>query len=196
MSINKVILVGNVGKDPEVRYLDNNLAMARFSIATTERGFTSKTGQVIPDKTEWHSVVVWRKLAEIVEKYVKKGSQVYVEGKLRNRSYDDKDGVKRYVSEIQVDVLQMLGRRGDGEQNQSLNRDASGAGQHSGQQQSSQPQFESSQKPATPLYNAQFQPQSMPQINTNIPLPTANDAQFPPHSESFLGMDEMDDLPF
>lgn len=186
MSINKVILVGHVGKDPEVRYLDNNLAMARFSIATTEKGFTTKSGQVIPEKTEWHSVVVWRKLAEVVEKYVKKGSQLYIEGKLRNRSYDDKDGVKRYVSEIQVDVLQMLGRRGDGDQTSNQSRD------YGTSQPSPQQQYVAPQKPETPTYNAQFQPP----INTNIPLPTANDAQFPPHSESFLGMDDMDDLPF
>lgn len=186
MSINKVILVGHVGKDPEVRYFDNNLAMARFSIATTERGFTSKSGQVIPDKTEWHSVVVWRKLAEVVEKYVKKGTQVYIEGKLRNRSYDDKDGVKRYATEIQVDILQLLGRRADGDQ--SGNRgEANAAGQSSGHSQYVPPQ-----RPATPAYNPQFQ---APPIS-NIPLPTPNDAQFSPHSESFLAMDDMDDLPF
>ncbi len=183
MSINKVILVGHVGKDPEVRYFDNNLAMARFSIATTERGFTTKTGQVIPDKTEWHSVVVWRKLAEVVEKYVKKGTQIYIEGKLRNRSYDDKDGVKRYATEIQVDILQLLGgRRADGEQPSSRSENQPVA-QPSGY---SQPQ-----RPATPAYNPQFQPSPI----ANIPLPTPNDAQ-PPHSESFLAMDEMDDLPF
>lgn len=114
MSVNKVILVGNVGKDPEVRYLDNNVAVANFTLATTERGFTSRDGQQVPDRTEWHNVVAWRGLAQIVEKYVKKGSQLFVEGKIRTRSYDDKDGNKRYVTEIFADNLQLLGRRTDG----------------------------------------------------------------------------------
>lgn len=114
MSVNKVILVGNVGKDPDVRYLDNNVAVANFTLATTERGFTGRDGQVVPDKTEWHNLVVWRGLAQVVEKYVKKGSQIYVEGKIRTRSYDDKDNIKRYVTEIYVENLQLLGRKGDG----------------------------------------------------------------------------------
>lgn len=113
MSVNKVILVGNVGRDPEVRYLDNDVAVANFSIATTERGFTSRDGQAVPDRTEWHNVVVWRGLAKVVENYVKKGSQIYIEGKLRTRSYDDKDGVKRYSTEVFVDNLQLLGKKGD-----------------------------------------------------------------------------------
>jgi len=111
MSINKVILVGNVGKDPDVRYLDNNVTVANFTIATTERGYTGKDGQVYPDKTDWHNIVAWRGLAQIIEKYVKKGTQLYVEGKLKTRTYDDKDGIKRYVTEIYADNIQMLGRR-------------------------------------------------------------------------------------
>lgn len=114
MSVNKVILVGNVGKDPDVRYLDNNVAVANFTLATTERGYTGRDGQVYPDRTEWHNIVVWRGLAQVVEKYVKKGSQIFVEGKIRTRSYDDKDNIKRYVTEIYVDNLQLLGRKGDG----------------------------------------------------------------------------------
>lgn len=109
--INKVILVGNVGKDPEVKHLENNVTVANFSLATTERGFTTKTGQQVPDKTEWHNIVVWRGLAEVAEKYVKKGSQLYIEGKIRNRSWEDQDGKKRYVTEIYPDVMQMLGRK-------------------------------------------------------------------------------------
>ncbi len=119
MSVNKVILIGNVGKDPEVRYVDTNVAVANFAIATTERAFTRSNGTQVPEKTEWHNVVVWRGLAQVVEKYVKKGTQLYIEGKLRSRSYDDKDGVKRYVTEIVVDVLQLLGRRSDGSNDQS-----------------------------------------------------------------------------
>lgn len=115
MSVNKVILVGNVGKDPEVRYLDNDVAVANFSLATTERGYTSRDGQTVPDRTEWHNIVVWRGLAKVVESYVKKGTQIFIEGKIRTRSYDDKDGNKRYVTEIYADNLQLLGRRGEGQ---------------------------------------------------------------------------------
>lgn len=108
MSVNKVILVGNVGRDPEIRHLDKGVAVARFSLATTEN-YTSKTGEKVSN-TEWHNVVAWRGLAEVVEKYVKKGSQLYIEGRLRTRDYD-KDGVKHYATEINADTLQLLGRR-------------------------------------------------------------------------------------
>jgi single-strand DNA-binding protein len=115
MSVNKVILLGNVGKDPEIRYLDNNVAVANFTLATTERGFTSRDGQQVPDRTEWHNIVAWRGLAQVIEKYVKKGTQLYIEGKIRTRSYDDKDGNKRYITEIFADNLQMLGKKNDGQ---------------------------------------------------------------------------------
>lgn len=105
--INKVILVGNVGKDPEVRYLDNGAAVAQFPLATSET-FKDKDGNR-QNRTEWHNIVMWRGLAEIAEKYVKKGNPLYIEGKIRSRSYDDKDGVKRYVTEIVADNMQMLG---------------------------------------------------------------------------------------
>jgi len=113
MSVNKVILIGNVGKDPEIRYFENDRAVANFPLATTERGFTTSNGQQIPERTEWHNVVVWGGLAKVVESYVKKGTQVYVEGKLRTRSWDDKDGNKRYTTEVYADALQLLGRKGD-----------------------------------------------------------------------------------
>ena len=113
MSVNKVILIGNVGKDPDVRYLDNNVSVANFPLATTERGFTSRDGQQVPDRTEWHNIVAWRGLAQIVEKFVKKGSQIFVEGKIRTRSYDDKDGNKRYMTEIFADNIELLGRKSD-----------------------------------------------------------------------------------
>ena len=83
MSVNKVILVGNVGKDPEVRYLENNVAVAKFPLATTEKGYKMNNGTVVPDRTEWHNIVMWRGLAEIAEKFVKKGSQLYIEGKFK-----------------------------------------------------------------------------------------------------------------
>jgi len=111
MSINKVILVGNVGKDPEVRYLDSGVAVANFPFATSET-YKNKNGEKVTT-TEWHNIVLWRGLAEVVEKYVKKGSQLYLEGKIRSRSWDDRDGNKRYTTEIVADTMQMLGRRSD-----------------------------------------------------------------------------------
>ncbi|MFT4071846.1 MAG: single-stranded DNA-binding protein [Dysgonamonadaceae bacterium] len=115
MSVNKVILIGNVGKDPEVRYYDNGSAVANFPLATTERGYTATNGTQIPDRTEWHNVVCWRGLAKIVEQYVKKGTPIYIEGKLRTRNYDDNQGIKRYVTEIYADNLELLGRRSSDE---------------------------------------------------------------------------------
>lgn len=112
--INKVILVGNVGADPEVKRFDSNTPVANFRLATSE-SYTDKQGNR-QTLTEWHSLVAWRGLAEIVEKYVKRGSQLYVEGRLRTRSYDDANGVKRYTTEIVVDVMKLLGRReGEGQ---------------------------------------------------------------------------------
>lgn len=111
MSVNKVILVGNVGKDPEVRHLDSGVAVANFPLATSE-SYTAKNGERVTT-TEWHNVVLWRGLAEVAEKYVTKGRQLYIEGRIRTRSYDDKDGNKRYMTEIYGDVMQMLGNRGD-----------------------------------------------------------------------------------
>ena len=113
MSVNKVILIGNVGKDPEIRYFDNGSAVVNFSLATTERGYTAANGTQIPDRTEWHNIVCWRGLAKVAEQFVKKGTQIYVEGKIRTRSYDDQQGVKRYVMEIYADNLELLGRRSD-----------------------------------------------------------------------------------
>ena len=111
MSVNKVILIGNVGKDPDVRYLDNHVCVANLTLATTERGYTAQNGTQVPDRTEWHNLVFWRGLAETVEKYVHKGDKLFVEGSIRNRSYDDQNGVKRYVTEIFVDTMEMLSSR-------------------------------------------------------------------------------------
>jgi single-strand DNA-binding protein len=109
MGVNKVILVGNVGKDPEVRHLDSGIAVTTFSLATSET-YKNKEGQKVTN-TEWHNVVLWRGLAEVAEKYVKKGNPLYIEGKIRTRSWDDKDGNKRYTTEIVADVMQMLGSK-------------------------------------------------------------------------------------
>lgn len=116
--VNKVILVGNVGKDPEVRHLDNGATVASFTLATTERGYKTANGTEVPERTEWHNIVVWRGLADVAEKYVKKGSQLYIEGKITSRSYEAKDGSgKRYITEIVADTMQMLGRKGEGSNN-------------------------------------------------------------------------------
>ncbi|MCD7971212.1 MAG: single-stranded DNA-binding protein [Candidatus Azobacteroides sp.] len=120
MSVNKVILLGNVGKDPDVRHLDNNVSVASFSMATTERGYTTQNGTQIPDKTEWHNIVAWRRLAKIAEDYIKKGTQIYVEGKIRTRSWEDQNGVKRYTTEIYADNIELLGRRGDSQQSSGM----------------------------------------------------------------------------
>ncbi|MGB0881683.1 MAG: single-stranded DNA-binding protein [Vicingaceae bacterium] len=110
--INKVILVGNLGKDPEVRYLEGGTAVANFPIATSET-YKDRTSGERKTNTEWHNIVLWRGLAEIAEKYLKKGSQIYLEGKLRTRQWQDKDGNNRYTTEIVGDNLQMLGRKDD-----------------------------------------------------------------------------------
>lgn len=110
MSINRVTLIGNVGKDPEVKHLENNLTVANFSLATTEKGYTTKGGKEIPDRTDWHTIVVWGGLAKVIEKYVKKGSPIYVEGKIRYRNYE-KDGVKHWLTEIYCDAIDLLGSR-------------------------------------------------------------------------------------
>jgi len=111
MSVNKAILVGNLGKDPDLRYTPSGTAVCTFSLATTER-FKNKQGEQ-QDKTEWHNIVVWAGLAEICGKYLTKGKQIYIEGRIQNRSYDDRDGNKRYISEIVVNEMQMLGRAGE-----------------------------------------------------------------------------------
>ena len=111
MSINTVILIGNVERDPEIRYTAPGQAVASFSLATTERGYTAANGTQVPDRTEWHSIVMWGKNAEIAERYIRKGSQLYIEGKLRTRTWEDKNQIKRQVTEIYVDTFDFLGRK-------------------------------------------------------------------------------------
>ena len=108
--VNKVILVGNLGKDPELRYTNSGVAVASFSLATSDSSKDAEGN--VQDRTQWHNLVAWRKLAEICAEYLKKGSKVYVEGKLQYRTYDDKNGVKRYVTEIWMDNMVMLDSRG------------------------------------------------------------------------------------
>ncbi|MFW5759971.1 MAG: single-stranded DNA-binding protein [Cyclobacteriaceae bacterium] len=109
--VNKVILVGNLGKDPEVRHLDTGRAVANFSMATSET-YKNRNGERVTN-TEWHNIVLWSPLAEIAEKYLKKGNQVYIEGKITTRSYDDKDGVKKYITEVVGRELTLLGSRSE-----------------------------------------------------------------------------------
>jgi single-strand DNA-binding protein len=106
--MNKVMLIGNVGVDPEVRYVDQGVAVARVRLATTERGYTLANGTQVPDRTDWHTVLLWRRLAEIVEKYVHKGDKLYVEGRIRYTTYDDKQGQRRFQTEIWADNLELL----------------------------------------------------------------------------------------
>ena len=105
------MLIGNVGKEPEVRYVDQGQPVARLSLATTERGYTLQNGTQVPDRTEWHSVILWRKLAEVVEHYVHKGDKLYIEGRIHYASYDDKQGKRQYYTEIWADNMEMLSQR-------------------------------------------------------------------------------------
>lgn len=106
--MNKVMLIGNVGVDPDVRYVDRGVCVAQLRLATSERGYTLPNGTEVPERTEWHNVVLWRQLAEVVDKYVKKGDKLYIEGKIHTRSYEDNQGRTRYVTEIWADAMEML----------------------------------------------------------------------------------------
>jgi single-strand DNA-binding protein len=123
--VNKVILVGNLGKDPEVRHLENGRAVANFSLATSET-YKNKQGERVTN-TEWHNIVLWSPIAEIAEKFLKKGNQVYIEGKLTSRSWDDQDGNKRYTTEVVGNNLTLLGTKSDGDSGGSSNTSQSSA---------------------------------------------------------------------
>lgn len=152
MSVNKVILIGNVGQDPKVTYYDGGNCVAQLSLATTERGYTLQNGTQVPDRTDWHNLVFRNRLGEIVDKYVHKGDKLYVEGKIRTRSYDDQKGIQRYITEIFVDNMEMLTPRGTS---------APGV---------AAPQQAASQATAAPQQNTQ--PQAAPaQDNTTDDLP-------------------------
>ncbi len=148
MSLNKVMLIGNVGSDPEVRYLENNpqnpgnnVKVATVRLATTER-YRDRNGEQ-RENTEWHTVVLWRNNADVAEKFVHKGSQIYIEGKLRTRQWTDQTGNKRYTTEVVADTLQLLGKRPDGE------------GQGQGGYQGG---YAQGGQPAAPAYQPQGQP--------------------------------------
>ena len=163
--INKVILIGNVGQDPEIRYtgdVNNGTKVATFRVATTER-YRDRSGN-LQEHTEWHSIVVWRNTADVVEKYVKKGTQVYIEGRLRSRSWDDQNGNKRYVTEIVADTLQLLGRRPEGQQQ---------GYQQGGYQQPAQQGYQQSQPFQQP--GVQQQPAYQQPVQQAQPKPAVED---------------------
>ncbi len=109
MSVNKVILIGNVGQDPEIRYIETR-PVASFTLATTERAYTNAAGVQIPERTEWHRIVMWYRAAETAEKYIRKGTKLYIEGRLRTRVWEDRNTIKRSVTEIYVDNFDILSR--------------------------------------------------------------------------------------
>ena len=217
MSVNKVILVGNVGRDPEVRYLDGNgqngqgTKVATFTLATSER-YRDRNNN-LQENTEWHNIVAWRQNADVAEKFVHKGTQLYIEGRLRTRSYTDAQGVKKYTTEIQVDTLQLLGRREDGQgapqqggyQSQPSYQQPQGGyqpRQQGGYQQSyqqSQPAYQQPQQPAQPAYQ---QPQQPAQPAFQQPQQPAQPAFQQPQSAPApqpidISVEEgSDDLPF
>lgn len=150
--VNKVILVGNVGIDPEIRTTESGVKVARVRLATTERYYDRQTNEA-KELTEWHTITLWRGLADVVDKYVRKGSQLYVEGRLRTREWTDKENIKRYATEIMADEMKLLGRRGDAQQG------VQGAAQPMGA-----PQQGVYSQAATPSYN-----QAAPQASQSIP---------------------------
>jgi single-strand DNA-binding protein len=152
--INKVILIGNLGTDPEVRYMPQGGAVANLTVATSE-SWTDKATNEKKEQTEWHRVVIYQRLAEIAGEYLRKGSKVYIEGKLKTRKWQDKDGVERYTTEIIANELQMLDGRGDGQQQGG----GMGGGQQGGYQKPAQQQQGGYQQPAQQAAPAYQQPQ-------------------------------------
>lgn len=164
MSLNKVLLIGNAGRDPDVRHLESGTVTATFSLATTER-FRDRNSGETKEQTEWHNIVCWRNLAEIAEKYVRKGTQLFIEGRIRTRSYNDKDGNTRYMTEIVADNMQLLGRKAD-------NPAAQGGGNW--QPQSARP----AQSPTYQNYQ-QAAPDPMPTpANQDLPAEEGDDLPF------------------
>lgn len=166
--INKVILVGNVGLDPEVRTLETGVKVARVRLATTERIFNRQTNETT-EHTEWHTITLWRGLAEVVDKFVRKGSQLYIEGRLRSREWE-RDGQKHYATEIVADDMKLLGRRSDN-------------GAQEGYQQSAPSSY--GQPAPQPYHQAQPTPQ-----------PVAQPAPQPVPQAPVTINDDPDDLPF
>ncbi len=152
--VNKVILVGNVGLDPEVRTTESGVKVARVRLATTERIYNRQTNENT-ELTEWHTITLWRGLADVVDRYVRKGSQLYIEGRLRTREWTDKDNIKRYTTEIMADDMKLLGRRSDNQQGAAPQQ--GGYSQSQGAASYAQPQY--------------AQPAAQPAPAASIPTP-------------------------
>ncbi len=176
MSLNKVMLIGNVGNDPEVRYLESNpqnpaanAKVASFRLATTER-YRDRSGE-LRENTEWHSIVVWRNNADVVEKYVHKGSQLYIEGKLRTRQWTDQTGNKRYTTEVVADTLQLLGKRPDS-QGEGGTQGGGYQGGYAQQQPVQQQPVQPQPQPQAPVSNvpAGFQPSAPAEPSDDLPF--------------------------
>ena len=191
MSLNKAMLIGNVGRDPEVRYLDGqngNAKVATFTLATTER-YRDRNGET-RENTEWHNIVAWRNTADVVEKFVKKGTQVYIEGRIRTRSWDDQTGNKRYTTEIIADTLQLLGKRSDNPGGQGGYQQGAPAQQGGYQAQTGYQPQGGYQQPAQPAFQQPGvqQPGMQPQSYAPVQQPM-------PQQAAGADMPE-DDLPF
>ena len=183
MSLNKAMLIGNVGRDPEVRYLEGNngAKVATFTLATTER-YRDRNGET-RENTEWHNIVAWRNTADVVERFVRKGTQLYIEGRIRTRSWDDQTGNKRYTTEIIADTLQLLGKKSD-------NPGGQGGYQPQGQQgyqQQAQGGYQQAQPYQQPAQSAYQQPA--------YPQPAAQPQQ-PAATQNLVDDMPEDDLPF
>ncbi len=212
MSVNKVILVGNVGKDPETRYIDESTAITKFPLATSET-YKNRNGERVSN-TEWHNIVLWRGLAQVAEKYVKKGTQIYLEGRIKTRSYDDADGNRKYITEIVGDQLQMLGRRPDdaseagvqggtgqaaGTSQAAGAGQAASAGQATGAGQVQSPQADQGQAQAPSADQGQAQEPSADPGQAQAPSADPGQAQKPsaePGDPFDAGDSGPDDLPF
>lgn len=180
--VNKVILIGNVGMDPEVRTLEGGAKVARIRLATTERLYDRQANET-KEHTEWHTVTLWRGLADVVDRYVRKGSQIYIEGRLRTREWMDKDNNKRYTTEILADVMNLLGRRSD---NPAADN-SQGSYQQGGYQQGGYQQGGS--RPAGAPAGGYAQPAGASEASYQQPAQTPASQPTPP-------ADDPDDLPF
>ena len=190
------MLIGNVGRDPEVRYFDGNSSqngnskVARFTLATTER-YRDRSGE-LRENTEWHNIVAWRNSAELAEKYIRKGSQIYVEGKLSTRSWTDQSGAKRTTTEIVVDNIQLLGRR-DANASDGSNGGYAAAPQGGYQQQGySRPAPQPAAQTSQSYQQSYQQPYQAPSQPSAAPAPQ----QAPAVPSLEVGLDVVDDLPF
>lgn len=184
MSLNKVMLIGNVGRDPEVRYLEGNnpgaqgRKVATFTLATSER-FRDRSGET-RENTEWHNIVAWGQPADVCERFVRKGTQLYIEGRLRTRKYTDRQGMEKYTTEINVDTLQLLGRRDNVDGSYPTDQPAGGYPRQGGYPQNPQPQQPAYQQPSyqQPAYQQPAPVQAAPAAPAVDEAPKDDDLPF------------------